>query len=112
VFSINFGKKIGADPSCRLRKKRKNEHFNSENDVTEPKARKLLNYPVKKLLTAGQRTVTGFRKPGDVIFRNYKVQVFFVFLENDKTDRANFFSGFIRNTCALQSVLKSTAPGL
>jgi len=29
------------DPSCHFREIRKNAHFNSENDVTEPKARQL-----------------------------------------------------------------------
>jgi len=29
--------KIGADSSCRFREKRKNTHFNSNNDVTELK---------------------------------------------------------------------------
>jgi len=37
-FLLNPEKNFGADPSCRFREKRT---FNSENDVTEPKARLL-----------------------------------------------------------------------
>jgi len=38
---LNPEKKLVQKPSCRFREKRKNAHFNSENDVTEPKARLL-----------------------------------------------------------------------
>jgi len=37
-FLLNPEKKIGADPSCHLREKRKNAPLNPINDVTEPKA--------------------------------------------------------------------------
>jgi len=40
-FLPNPGKNFGADPSCRLRNKRKNAPLNPKNDVTEPKARLL-----------------------------------------------------------------------
>jgi len=40
-FLQNPEKKFDADPSCRLREKRKNAPFNPKNDVTEPKARLL-----------------------------------------------------------------------
>jgi len=41
------------------------------------------------------------------------VCVFFIFLENDKTDlRQNIFQGLGENTCSLQPALKSSVPGL
>jgi len=40
-FLLNSEKKFGADPFCRLGKKRKNAPLNPKNDVTEPKARLL-----------------------------------------------------------------------
>jgi len=43
VFSPKPWKKIGADPSCRLREKSKKAHFIPKNDVTEPKS-KMLDY--------------------------------------------------------------------
>jgi len=41
-FILNPEKKIGADPSCRFREKRKKTYtLIPKNDVTEPKARLL-----------------------------------------------------------------------
>jgi len=40
-FLLNPEKNFGIDPSCRFREKRKKLTFNSENDVTESKAKLL-----------------------------------------------------------------------
>jgi len=40
-FLLNPEKKFGADLSCHLTTIQKKAHFNAENDVTEPKARRL-----------------------------------------------------------------------
>jgi len=40
-------------------------------------------------------------------FFGIKECVFYVFLENDKTDLRNFFQGLRENTCLLQPVLKT-----
>jgi len=40
-FLLNPEKIFGADPFCHFREKRKKRTSNSENDVTEPKARRL-----------------------------------------------------------------------
>jgi len=40
-FFPNPEKTFDADPSCRLREKRKNAPLNLKNDVTDPKARLL-----------------------------------------------------------------------
>jgi len=40
-FFLNPEKKLAQIPSCCFREKLKNTHSNSENDVTDPKARLL-----------------------------------------------------------------------
>jgi len=86
-------KKIGADPSCRFREKRKNRpsptHSNSEK-MTSPNRRRGYsnNQPVK--LFTGKKLVSGFRKLFSVERRRYAVFAFFS--KNDGVTRFLQFS--------------------